>query len=58
MPIPPRLPGSLAALTAAWRARATLVRVHDVAANRKSVEVTEAVLRARLTPRVSTEATC
>jgi len=34
-----RLPGSLAALVAAWRARATLVRVHDVAATVQFLDV-------------------
>ncbi|MCA9750610.1 MAG: dihydropteroate synthase [Gemmatimonadetes bacterium] len=53
-----RLEGTLATTVLAVIGGASILRVHDVAANRKSVEVTEAVLRARLTPRVSTEATC
>ena len=53
-----RVTGSVAGALIAAQNGATILRVHDVAANRKSVEVTEAVLRARLTPRVSTEATC
>ncbi|MBK8166963.1 MAG: dihydropteroate synthase [bacterium] len=38
-----RLPGSLAALAAAWRAGATVVRVHDVAASRQFLDVLAAI---------------
>jgi dihydropteroate synthase len=38
-PVEDRLPGSLAALAAAWRAGATLVRVHDVAASVQFLDV-------------------
>lgn len=42
---PERLPGSLAALAAAWRAGATVVRVHDVAASRQFLDVLAAIGR-------------
>ena len=42
-----RLPGSLAALAAAQRAGATIVRVHDVAATRRALDTADAVLGAR-----------
>lgn len=38
-----RLPGSLAALAAAWRAGAAVVRVHDVAASRRFLDVLAAI---------------
>ncbi|MFO7608812.1 MAG: dihydropteroate synthase [Candidatus Krumholzibacteriia bacterium] len=38
-PVPDRLPGSLAALAAAWRSRAAVVRVHDVAASVQFLDV-------------------
>lgn len=38
-----RLPGSLAALAAAWRAGAAVVRVHDVAASRQFLDVLAAI---------------
>ena len=38
-----RLPGSLAALAAAWSAGATVVRVHDVAASRQFLDVLAAI---------------
>ncbi|MBE0567328.1 MAG: dihydropteroate synthase, partial [Krumholzibacteria bacterium] len=38
-PVQDRLPGSLAALVAAWRARAAVVRVHDVAATVQFLDV-------------------
>jgi dihydropteroate synthase len=41
-----RLPGSLAAVAAAWQGRATMVRVHDVAATRQFLEVMKAVAEA------------
>ena len=41
-----RLPGSLAAVAAAWQAGATMVRVHDVAATRQFLEVMKAVAEA------------
>lgn len=40
-----RLPGSLAALAAAWRAGASIVRVHDVAASRQFLDVLGAIGR-------------
>ena len=40
-----RLPGSLAALAAAWRAGAAVVRVHDVAASRQFLDVLAAIGR-------------
>ena len=40
-----RLPGSLAALAAAWRAGACVVRVHDVAASRQFLDVLAAIGR-------------
>jgi len=41
-----RLPGSLAAVAAAWLGRATMVRVHDVAATRQFLKVMKAVAEA------------
>jgi dihydropteroate synthase len=41
-----RLPGSLAALAAAWRAGAAVVRVHDVAASKQFLDVLAAIGRA------------
>jgi len=41
-----RLPGSLAAVAAAWHGRATMVRVHDVAATRQFLEVMKAIAAA------------
>lgn len=38
-----RLPGSLAALAAAWRGGASVVRVHDVAASRQFLDVLAAI---------------
>ena len=38
-----RLPGSLAALAAAWQGRATMVRVHDVAATVQFLEVMKSI---------------
>ena len=38
-----RLPGSLAALAAAWRAGAAVVRVHDVAASRQFLDMLAAI---------------
>jgi len=38
-----RLPGSLAALGAAWRSRAAVVRVHDVTASVQFLEVAKAI---------------
>jgi dihydropteroate synthase len=38
-----RLPGSLAAVAAAWHGRASMVRVHDVAATRQFLDVLQAV---------------
>jgi dihydropteroate synthase len=38
-----RLPGSLAALAAAWQSGATVVRVHDVAASRQFLDVLAAI---------------
>lgn len=38
-----RLPGSLAALAAAWRAGAAVVRVHDVAASKQFLDVLAAI---------------
>ena len=38
-----RLPGSLAALAAAWQAGASVVRVHDVAASRQFLDVLAAI---------------
>lgn len=38
-----RLPGSLAAVAAAWRGGATMVRVHDVAATRQYLDVMKAI---------------
>lgn len=40
---PDRLPGSLAALAAAWRAGASVVRVHDVAASRQFLDMLAAI---------------
>ena len=41
-----RLPGSLAAVAAAWHGRATMVRVHDVAATRQFLDVLQAIAEA------------
>jgi dihydropteroate synthase len=41
-----RLPGSLAALAAAWHGRATMVRVHDVAATRQFLDILQAIAEA------------
>jgi dihydropteroate synthase len=41
-----RLPGSLAALAAAWRAGAAVVRVHDVAASKQFLNMLAAIGRA------------
>ncbi len=42
-PVDDRLPGSLAALAAAWHGGATVVRVHDVAASVQFLEVMRAI---------------
>lgn len=44
-PTADRLPGSLAALAAAWHAGAAVVRVHDVAASRQFLDVLAAIGR-------------
>ena len=44
-PTAERLPGSLAALAAAWHAGAAVVRVHDVAASRQFLDVLAAIGR-------------
>ena len=38
-----RLPGSLAAVAAAWQGRATMVRVHDVPATLQFLDVMKAI---------------
>lgn len=42
-----RLPGSLAALVGAWQGRASVVRVHDVAASVQFLEVLKAISESR-----------
>jgi dihydropteroate synthase len=45
-PVEARLPGSLAALATAFAARASVVRVHDVAASRQFLDTLAAIAKA------------